>query len=229
MSIRKRINKLLIPLGVKLTKFRDETYIAAVPLSDIHLKNCKVLPNRESILNYMPKHCRICEVGVLFGDYTIKLLNVLEPQECVAIDLYDRHECSQINGKSPKLYFGEKTHDKFVEDRLSESISKGVTKIMKEFSDQALMSFPDQYFDFIYLDAAHDIESVKKDVECCKRKIKKDGWLVFNDYVRGDFLEARSYGVIPAVNELCVSEGWEIGYMSISPSMNCDVALRKLQ
>lgn len=36
------------------------------------------------------------------------------------------------------------------------------------------------------------------------------------------------YGVIQAVHEFCLREGWEIVYLALHPRMFCDVALNKI-
>jgi len=51
----------------------------------------------------------------------------------------------------------------------------------------------------VYLDAAHDYHSVKKDLEALDRKIKYGGFIQFNDYCLGSSFSA-PYGVIKAVN-----------------------------
>ena len=227
MSIRKYLNKALLPLGVKLTKLKIRNFQGGKELEIKHVQNCKLLPNRESMLDLLPKHGRIAEVGVLFGDFTLKLIEKLEPSECVAIDLYNMHRASHISWRSPKEFFGTLNHQEYVEKKLTHSISEGITKIKKGLSNEVLADYPDKYFDVIYLDAAHDFDSVYRDVAQCKNKIKNEGWLIFNDYTIGDFIEGIPYGVIPAVNDLCLNDGWEFRFYALHPTMYCDVALTK--
>ena len=49
-------------------------------------------------------------------------------------------------------------------------------------SVEALQSFPDEYFDWIYIDAQHTYDGVKRDIGAARRKIRADGLLVFDDY-----------------------------------------------
>ena len=59
-------------------------------------------------------------------------------------------------------------------------------------------------------------------------KIKADGLLVFNDYTVWSYVEMQPYGVVAAVNELCVEEGWEIVYLALPAHMYCDVAVQRM-
>jgi len=93
---------------------------------------------------------------------------------------------------------------------------------------EALGSFPDEYFDWIYIDAQHTYDGVKRDIAAARRKIKADGLLVFNDYTMWSYVEMQPYGVVAAVNELCIEEGWEIVYLALPSHMYCDVAVRRM-
>jgi hypothetical protein len=68
---------------------------------------------------------------------------------------------------------------------------------------------------------------VKRDIEISKKKIRHDGYLIFNDYTYWSPLECMKYGVIEAVNELCAEEDWEVLFFSLNPRLYCDVAIRR--
>jgi hypothetical protein len=51
---------------------------------------------------------------------------------------------------------------------------------------------------------------------------------VFNDYAVWSYLELQPYGVVAAVNELCLNDGWKIVYLALPNHMYCDVALRRI-
>ena len=95
-------------------------------------------------------------------------------------------------------------------------------------SVEALESFPDEYFDWIYIDAQHTYEGVKRDIGVARRKVKADGLLVFNDYTMWSYVEMQPYGVVAAVNELCIEDGWEFVYLALPSDMYCDVAVRRV-
>jgi hypothetical protein len=57
--------------------------------------------------------------------------------------------------------------------------------IIKELSVEAAKLFPDQFFDFIYIDAAHDVDNVFKDLTAWYPKIKTGGIFAGHDYFDG--------------------------------------------
>jgi len=69
---------------------------------------------------------------------------------------------------------------------------------------------------------------VRRDIAVGRRKVKKTGLMLFNDYIPWSYVEMQPYGVMAAVNELCIDDGWEIVYLALPPHMYCDVALRRV-
>lgn len=69
-------------------------------------------------------------------------------------------------------------------------------KLVQDYNYNVINNYPDEYFDFIYIDASHDYESVKRDIQISLPKIKKGGLIGGHDY------EETWSGVIEAVNEI---------------------------
>lgn len=70
-------------------------------------------------------------------------------------------------------------------------------KKFKGTSEEYAKTLLDESLDFIYIDALHEYEAVKKDIELWYPKVKKGGFICGHDYT-----DTPSYfGVIPAVNE----------------------------
>ena len=69
-------------------------------------------------------------------------------------------------------------------------------KIIREKSVPAARVFPDKYFDFIYIDAAHNYKNVFSDITAWKSKLKDTGILAGHDYSR------KHMGVVQAVHEI---------------------------
>ena len=69
---------------------------------------------------------------------------------------------------------------------------------IKTFSVLAANGIPDGSLDFVFIDAQHDYESVKRDIEAWLPKVRGGGLISGHDY---DPDPKRNYGVIKAVNE----------------------------
>lgn len=144
---------------------------------------------------------KICEVGVHKGKFFDKLISI-DPEEYVGVDIWDDYD--------PSLYFYalhrgynkaglKKAYRNLV--RVSAKYN-GRVRFIKRLSVEACHLFEDEYFDFIYLDADHSYEGVKKDLEAWWPKVKYGGILAGHDYMK-DYIdkEGQKYGVYRAVNE----------------------------
>ena len=66
----------------------------------------------------------------------------------------------------------------------------------KNYSYNIHDKFSDEYFDFIYIDASHKYEDIKRDLTLYLPKLKKDGIIAGHDYHTKQWP-----GVVQAVNE----------------------------
>jgi hypothetical protein len=168
-----------------------------------HLRNAKLVPSREELLEMFPKGGIVGEIGTQHGYFAQKIHEVVCPHE---------------------LHLFDKTFDPFNDAGL---LSTNCRVIAHE-GDAAtnLATFPDRHFDWLYIDADHSYRGVKRDIEQAVHKIKGAGFLVFNDFTYWSPLEAAPYGVAHAVCELCLSHDWEITHLALEPWMYCDVVVR---
>ena len=179
-----------------------------------HLQSCKVLPTRYDILDMMPKNSICTEVGVLYGDFSQEILRRVQPKEFYLIDLYRMYE------------------DHYKDIFMGFNSDKNVFPLMGT-SWEILSNFNDETFDFIYIDAGHNYEDVKRDAEIAMNKIKKDGYIIFNDYILyNNFTkiqkEPELFGVPYVIHELCLDYNFEFKYIALHPYMFCDVALKRI-
>ena len=54
--------------------------------------------------------------------------------------------------------------------------------VHRGFSNEKILKFPDNYFDIIYIDGNHEPEFVLEDAVLAFRKLKKGGYMIFDDY-----------------------------------------------
>ncbi|HUZ06505.1 MAG TPA: class I SAM-dependent methyltransferase [Candidatus Paceibacterota bacterium] len=176
-------------------------------LSDMHLKNSRVVSSRENILRLMPKGGICAEVGTQIGNFAQKIMTILEPA---------------------KLHIFDIDFTPFDHARFQSAIQTGIVELHQGDSSVLLADWPDCSFDFIYIDGNHSYDGVVKDLTQAAQKIKDDGWIVCNDYTIYSPLEQAKYGVYRAVNEFCFEHGFEIVYLGLHPWSYHDVALRKM-
>ncbi len=163
-------------LKPKKTRYDDRLIIARHKNESVEdLKNLEARNNRLVWEPFMRKYkCNyICEVGVFGGKNFVEMI-AHNPKLAVAVDIW----------KDDKKYENFK---KLVAD-------KPFVQIIRDYSTNASEYFPDNYFDFVYIDADHTYEASYSDITNWYPKIKPGKFLVGHDYIT-------SFGVIDAVNK----------------------------
>jgi predicted O-methyltransferase YrrM len=146
------------------------------------------------------------EVGVLDGDFSDQILQRCNPAELHLVDL----------------------HTERFERRFESEAARGRVIVRRGYSWEILSSCNSGQFDWIYIDASHDYESVKRDAHAAADKVRREGVLIFNDYTYMWPNSFRKYGVIEAVNELCLEQDWELVFLCLQGRGFYDVAIRRV-
>ncbi|MBL8552418.1 MAG: class I SAM-dependent methyltransferase [Hyphomonadaceae bacterium] len=171
------------------------------PLPQGLVEQCRVCASREDLLLRLPKGGRIAEVGVETGAFSRRILQVAEPRELHLIDL----DFSRI-------------------DAAVRADPRAI--LHKAPSSVAIASFPDDHFDWIYIDADHSYPGVRRDIEAAAAKVAPGGYLVFNDFAHID-PGLGLYGVHRAVVEFALARSWPFAWFVYHPTALYDVALRR--
>jgi SAM-dependent methyltransferase len=188
---------------------RDQfTEVEPPTLNALHLKNSRILPSRETILEFMPKGGVCAEIGTQIGNFARQILTLMKPA---------------------KLHIFDIDFTPFDHAHFEPAIQRGTVELHQGDSSSLLSALPDRSFDFIYIDGDHSYDGVVKDLAAAANKIKDDGWIVCNDYTLYSPLEQIQYGVYRAVNEFCWQHGFEIVYLGLHQWSYHDVALRKMK
>jgi hypothetical protein len=227
------VKRMLRQWGYDVVPWRDgwlserASPSAPVPLRDEHVRNCRVLANRQLMVAQLPKRGVVAELGVGLGDFSAVILEQAVPREFHAIDLFEWHDRPTVWGLPTKDVLGGRSHEEFYRARFQRQIDDGIVRVERGASWEALARRASNSFYVLYVDAGHDRDSVQRDAACALEKLKSDGLLIFNDYIMYDHVGLEPYGVVHVVNDLCVVRGYEMVYFALHEQMFCDVALRK--
>ena len=198
----------------KWSNFNQNPFLLSSPiLQDCHVKNCRLVESRAKMLEYLPKNSVVAEVGTQYGRFAEKILAVTKPQKLHLVDYSFDLFKQELSQKENTL--------------LSKGIENGNIELHEGDSSTILSSFPDEYFDWIYIDADHAYEGVCKDIQQAYPKVKPDGMMIFNDYTNWSVCEIIPYGVAKAVNEFCIANNWEIVFLALQFLGYHDIALKK--
>ncbi|MBR0679959.1 class I SAM-dependent methyltransferase [Roseomonas eburnea] len=169
------------------------------------LEGCVLLPHREEILRRLPKGGVCAEVGTQEGLFAEKILDIVRPARLHLFDIDD----APLRARDTNLLAREE-----VELHLGDSST-------------LLGGFPDDHFDWIYIDGDHSYDGASRDARVARTKVKPGGLLIFNDFTLWSPAECMDYGVPHAVCELSVTHDFRFVYFALHPHLYNDVALRR--
>jgi spermidine synthase len=180
----------------------------AAPLGPEHVRDCRVYPDRVAPLELIPPDAVCAEVGIFECDFSAEIRK-RAPKELHLID---------INPRWLDL----------ARRRFPDDIASGRVVLREGDSSTVLRSLPEGSFDWIYIDGDHSYEGCKKDVEAAAVCLRPGGLMALNDYTFWEVSDFGKYGVMEAVNEFCVKDGWEFVYFALQGRGYHDVAIRKI-
>lgn len=181
---------------------------------------------RESFLKVLKRMLRPksigVEIGVLHGDFSQMILDIVNPKMIVLIDPYkEGGECYGETFGNLKTAYSTETDYQNLRERFKKQISSYQVGIIKDFSYNAVKMFDVGSLDFAYFDGSHLYNDVKKDLNDWLPNIKENGILAGHDYV-----SISNFGVIQAVDEFSKEQGFE---MVLFNDHGGDWALQKIK
>ena len=166
----------------------------------------------EKIFSMLPEEAVWVEVGSYYGRSLAWLLVEIENKnknfKVYAIDNWQGNDQEQfyINKKNSNPDFFKNVYEKFKNNL---KIFEGKFTPMKMLSWEAANNFQNESVDYIMIDAGHDYDSVKKDLEAWWPKIKKGGFMGGDDYA----IENSQDGVFLAVNEFVLKNKLQLDFL----------------
>ena len=158
---------------------------------------------RRFLLDFLPRRSVGAEIGVYAGDFSEEILRIVKPAKLELIDpwIYEPSEPYKEAWYGGKAQGGQEEMDgryKAVLTRFSRKIRAGQISVHRGYSSEVCRKFPDDYFDWIYIDGNHLYKFVKEDLEGYYPKVKRSGYIAGDDYRIGGWWES---GVKVAVDE----------------------------
>lgn len=169
-------------------------------------EGCVVLASRVEILKRLPKGGTGAELGTQEGKFAEVILDIVQPKRLHLFDLDDkpvrsRSDTTLLRREEIELHVGD--------------------------SSTLLATFPDDSFDWIYIDGDHSYSGASRDIRIARTKVKPGGLLIFNDFTLWSPTECIDYGVPHAVCELSIAFRFQFVYLALHPHLYNDVALRR--
>lgn len=163
---------------------------------------------RTTFLDLLPKGGRICELGVDKGKFADPFCTVLRPKEYIGIDVWwtlfpdisnissvklPTDECIACHGNVESGGYKEYMQalsGMYRRFQAIRSYEKTCTRLSKfpqarlivGDSVNVLPTFPDKYFDVIYIDSSHEYDKTLKEFDLCFLKTKDTGIICGHDY-----------------------------------------------
>ncbi len=162
-----------------------------------------LLSSRSRFLRQMPKGAVCAEIGVFRGEFTRDILRVTKPRELHLIDGWWLVEDGMFDEWDE--------HDRQRIIRAAHSAVEALAARHPECTVHVandlhvLPTFPDCYFDWVYLDSSHEYEHTAKELEILRHKtslISGHDWVEDSSH--------KHHGVCRAVTEFCDRYGWRL-------------------
>jgi len=141
---------------------------------------------RTDFVKSLPRYAVAAEIGVAYGGFSLLALENATPKEYHMVDCwkhqdgaYEKDPCNLSQRDFDKVY--KSVLEKFNSYECEDGTRPDVT-IHRKYSRDAVTSFPDNYFDWVYIDADHTYEGIKEDLVLWWPKVKPGGYLAGHDY-----------------------------------------------
>jgi len=144
------------------------------------------------------------ELGVLNGDFSQMILDVLKPIKLFLVDPFEVNDEKYDNMNITTAYSTERDFN-LVLYKFEKEIFSNQVDVVKGYSYDVVKCHANNSIDFIYIDASHLYKDVKRDLNDWLPKLKEKCLICGHDYIKHE-----SFGVIQAVDEFCKEYDFEM-------------------
>ncbi len=164
---------------------------------------------RLNILECLRPGMVAAEIGVAEGDFSDYLLNDMKPSKLHLIDPWRFQDVAdyEMDANNTTDAEGDRRYAD-VQKKFSGVIDAGVVEIHRALSIEIADTFPDEYFDFVYVDAIHTYEGCLADLHAFDKKVKRNGFIAGHDYQTNPNAKAHHNGVVQAVHDFVKQTGY---------------------
>lgn len=217
--------KLLFEEGnIDLPDVEILTYVKTI--AQKQLINAKLYSDRYEFVKTLKDNLTFLEIGSLAGDYAEYIIKEKNPKESFLVDVFGQDDCMYIDPelKLDNPRFSKNNHFPYFVNRFKKY--NGV--IYRGDCHKIMTKLSDNYFDFIYLDADHSLESVMFQLNQSARILAPNGIIGINDYCMGFQVEPyERIGTVPAVNLfLHHNPTWKVIGFALNDFLTSDIYLQ---
>ncbi len=175
----------------------------------------RATPNRRYFLFDFPTESVCAEIGVFRGEWTRHILEVTRPKELHLIDVWWELYGDFFPDWGSYTDFGHLATRRAYDDaqRIVTQAATPATKVVTHVGDdcEILETFPDAYFDWVYLDTSHTYDDTLKELEVLSRKVRPEGFISGDDWLDNDDPQAEwNHGAGVAIYDFCLANNWMI-------------------
>lgn len=155
------------------------------------------------------------EVGVFRGHFARHNLESWHGKRYFLVDAWSYRLNDTLNGrvsadKNSPVQAHNDHNLKTAKFRVQPWLKSGKATIVRRFSEAAVQMFPDEFFDWIFIDAGHELHNVARDLRLWWPKLRPGGMFSGDDFAdEGGTLYAirpgRSWGVKTAVTRFAAT------------------------
>jgi hypothetical protein len=174
--------------------------------------------NRFALLELLPTGLITAEIGVAVGDFSEGILRVARPNKLHLIDPWRHIDKADYLGDENNTddAQGEQRYAA-VKSRFAPAIDTGQVVVHRAYSYDVAEQFPDEYFDWVYVDADHTYRGCLTDLELFDRKVKRGGLILGHDYTNEATALRFHFGVVDAVNEFVGLRDYHLAALTMEP------------